>query len=130
MSTDDSTSGTTDSGTTPPTVSPIDGLTTNINEIKDNGPADVKLSTQTRDQYLKVIGDFKTALQSQRDSMNNIQPLGDPGTLTSAMQTKANLELDVHGPGGIVETVDKYLNYLSAFEQTVNEAATRLIESG
>jgi hypothetical protein len=122
--------GSNNNGSTPPPGSPIDGLTTNLDQIKDSGPPDIKLSTATRDEYLKVIKTFRTALQTQRDKMNTVQPLGDPGALGSAIQTKANLELDVHGPGGITETTDKYLKYLDDFSDTVNKAATRLIQSG
>jgi hypothetical protein len=133
MATDNSNSnndGSGNDGPTPPSASPIDGLTTNLNQIKDSGPADIKLSTETRDEYLKVIKDFRGALQTQRNQMNTVQPLGDPGGLGSAIQTKTNLELDVHGPGGITETTDKYLKYLDDFADTVNKAATRLIQNG
>jgi len=40
------------------------------------------------------------------------------------------LNLDVTGPGGVTEMLDKYLTYLDDFADTVNKAASRLIESG
>jgi len=132
MATDNSNNGGSDDGgpTAPPPASPIDGLTTNINQIKDSGPPDIKLSTDTKNAYLKIIGDYRADLQTQRDAMNNVQPLGDPGKLTSAQQTKTNLELDVTGLGGIHDSLDKYLAYLDALSETVKKAAERLIQNG
>lgn len=125
-----SSTGSSDTGSASTSASPIDGLTTNIKQIKDTGPADLKLSTDTKNSYLKVIGDYRTVLQAQRDKMTDIQPLGSPGTLGSAIQTKSNFEVDVTGLGGIHESLDKYLAYLDDFADTVNKAADRLIQNG
>jgi hypothetical protein len=57
-------------------------------------------------------------------------PLGNPGSLGSAVQTKNNLNLDVTGLDGIEQAVDQYLNYLDEFETTVKKASDRLIQSG
>jgi hypothetical protein len=116
--------------TPPPGSSPLDPLTQNLNQIKNSGKPDIKLSTDTKNQYLAVIKTFRDALQAQRDKMNGVQPLGNPGTLSSANQTKTNLDMDVTGPGGITETTDKYLKYLDDFTDTINKAASRLIKSG
>lgn len=121
------------SGTSPsanPNASPTDGLITGLKQIKDSGPPDVKLSTQTKEQYLALIGGFHDELMAQRRKIVAIAPLGDPGTLGSATQTSANLTMDVSGPGGITEMLDKYLTYLDDFTDTLNKAATRLIQSG
>jgi hypothetical protein len=108
----------------------IDDLTTNINQIKKSGKPDIKLSTETRDKYLGMITGHGTALMLVRAVMNSVGPLDNPGTLPSALQTKANLEADVTSIGGIHEVFDKYLAYLDAFEATVKKAADRLIQSG
>jgi hypothetical protein len=101
-----------------------------LKTIKDSGKPDVKLSTETKDKYLALIGSFHDQLMVQRKKIDTIAPLGNPGELESAQQTRNNLTTDVSGPGGITETLDKYLNYLDEFRDTVNKAATRLIQSG
>ncbi len=113
-----------------PNASPTDGLITGLKQIKDSGQPDVKLSTQTKHNYLQLIGAFHDQLMIQRRKIDNIAPLGDSGKLGSAMQTSANLAMDVSGPGGITDMLDKYLTYLDDFTDTVNKAATRLIQSG
>jgi len=118
----------TDGPTTP--SGPIGQLSTGLTQIKDSGPVDLKLSTETRDQYLAAIASFRSTLQGQRAAMNAIAPLGSPGTLRSALQTKANLELNVTGMGGITDTMDQYLLYLDDLSDAVTKAASRLIQSG
>jgi hypothetical protein len=108
----------------------IDDFTTAMKELGKSGPADVKLSTETRDAYLKIIKAFRDSLQTERDKMPALEALGNPGTLGSAGTTKNNLQRDVTGSAGIERTLDKYLHYLDEFEKTVKEACKRLIESG
>jgi hypothetical protein len=105
-------------------------LTSNMKAIHDNGPADVKLSAETRDQYLKVVQKFRDALAAERRNMDGLEKLGNVGGYSSANQTKTNLELNVTGIGGIQETMDKYLAYLDEFEATVKKAADRLLKNG
>jgi hypothetical protein len=132
--TDGTTDGTTPDGSsgslTSPTGMSIDGLTSGLTQIKDNGPADVKLSTDTKNQYLALIGGFHDELMAQRRKMDAISPLGDPGTLGSANETKNFLEGNVHDLGGITDTTDKYLNYLDEFHDALMKAASRMIQSG
>jgi hypothetical protein len=108
----------------------IDSLTDAINQLAKTGQPDVKLSTATRDQYLKVIGDFRFMLASQRQRMGGMESIGNVGTLSSADETKKNLQLDITGTSGIEQTTDKYLKYLDALENAVKKAADRLIQSG
>ncbi len=107
----------------------ITSLTDGLKDLQKDGPADLKLSTQTRDAYVKVIGDYRTTLQTTRNQMNGLE-LGDWGLLTSAKQTAQNLKLDVTDLTGIQHAVDKYLAYLDELEKTVKSAADRLIQSG
>jgi hypothetical protein len=121
-----------DTNNTPPDSgsSPIDEYTSNLKSIQDDGPADVKLSAETRDQYLKVIQTFRSALQVERQNMNGPDPIGNVGGYQSANQTKSNLHVDVAGLGGMQDTMDKYLNYLDEFETTIKKAADKLLGNG
>ncbi|WP_156748705.1 hypothetical protein [Mycobacterium sp. 1482292.6] len=137
-SSDNSDSGNSNTNSTPPPdnasapgqTSNIDNLTQGLKDLQNNGKADVKLSTATRDQYLKIIETYRNALQAERNKMNNQVSLGNPGDLHSANLTKQNLQLDITGLTGAQKSMDKYLAYLDAFEATVNAACNRLIESG
>jgi hypothetical protein len=108
----------------------IDDYTKNIKALHDKGEADLKLSPETRDEYLRVIKDFRAALQAERTNMNGLELLGNVGGYRSANQTKSNLELNVTGLGGIEDTINKYLTYLDEFESTVKKAADRLLKHG
>jgi hypothetical protein len=128
-------SGSNDNGSTtstPPTTSgsSISDLTSALKQLQNSGPADLKLSAETRDKYLKIISTFRSALQAARTKMSNLGALGSPGSLGSAVQTQSNLNLDVSGLSGIEPTIDQYLSYLDEFETTVKKAADRLIQSG
>jgi hypothetical protein len=123
-------SGSNTSSSVPSGTSPIDGLTTNLKQITDSGPPDIKLSEETQKNYVNLIKGFINDLQTQRAAMDKVPAVGNPGTLTSAIQTEKNLDLDVNGPGGVIEMTDKYLTYLNDFVDTVNKAASRLIQSG
>jgi hypothetical protein len=108
----------------------IDSLTDAINQLAKTGQPDVKLSTATRDQYLKIITDFRSLIEWERQKMPSISTIGNVGSLNSADQTKKNLQLDMTGASGIEQTTDKYIKYLDAFENAVKKAADRLIQSG
>jgi hypothetical protein len=105
-------------------------LTDGLKDIQKNGKADLKLSSATRDKYLSIISNFRSALQAQQKAIAGLPGLGFPGELASAGQTKQNLELDVTGLTGIEPAVNKYLDYLDEFEKTVKAAADKLIHSG
>jgi hypothetical protein len=111
-------------------LSPIDSLTDGLKQLKDNGKADVKLSAETRDKYLKLISTFKDALQAERKKMNGLEAIGNVGLFQSANQTKRNLQIDVIGVQGIQQSTDKYLDYLDTFADTVKKAADRLLHDG
>ena len=108
----------------------ISDLTSGLKQLQKSGPVDLKLSTETRDNYLNIIGTFRTALQMQRTTMSNMVSMGSPGWLGSAEQTMNNLVNDATGLEGIEQAVDQYINYLDEFETTVKKAADRLIQNG
>lgn len=108
----------------------ISSLNSGLKDLQKSGPADVKLSTQTRDAYLNIVQTFHDALNTQLTNIKNLPALGDPGTLASAIQTKNNLELDISGLDGIEQSVNQYLSYLDQFSATVKAACDRLTSSG
>lgn len=107
----------------------IDALTTAMKKF-EKGPADLKLSEATRDQYLAILATFRKSLQDERDKMNKLETLGNVGTLASANQTKKNLQTDVTGVQGIQHSVTKYLGYLDEFERAIKAACDRLLQAG
>jgi hypothetical protein len=129
-------SGSSGSGSSGGTSGPSSGPTpsvalgTNLGQLSENEKPDVKLSQDTVTKYVNAVDAFRVALQGHRNDMITVAPLGDPGTLGSAKQTAANLELDVHGSGGVVDMVDQYLEYLINFEAAVQKAGSRMIQSG
>lgn len=104
----------------------IEDLTNQLKQLKEHGEADLQLSEFARDQYLATIRDLRGVIKTQRDKAYNLRVMGQPGAYTSAQETKNRLLLNVTGFDGIVETLDKYLDYLDAFEATVNAAFKRL----
>jgi hypothetical protein len=104
-------------------------LTTNMDQFKKDGPADVKLSTDVKNSYVTLIKGFRDKMQATLDKVDHdgMADLGNVGTMGSANQTKRNLLLDA---ANFKETIKQYIDYLDAFEATVNKAAERLIKNG
>lgn len=109
--------------------SSIDSLTSDMKNFK-NGPADLKLSAETRDQYLAILATYRNSLNDQSGKMKQLETLGNVGTLASASQTKENLQTDVTGAQGIQQSVTKYLEYLDDFEAAIKAACDRLLHAG
>jgi hypothetical protein len=105
-------------------------LSSDLKGLQKSGPADLKLSTQTRDAYLGIVKTFHDALNTQLTAIKSLGSLGSPGALGSANQTKTNLELDISGLDGIEPSINQYLSYLDQFSATVKAACDRLIQSG
>ena len=121
---------TSEPNTTTPQPVTLPGLTDGLKKLQKDGPADVKLSTDTRDKYLKLISDYRDTLKAARNKMNGLENLDNPGTLSSALTTVQNLKLDVTDVTGIEHALDKYIDYLDELEKTVKAACDRLIHSG
>ncbi|CAN5615219.1 hypothetical protein BH11ACT6_BH11ACT6_35400 [soil metagenome] len=105
----------------------IENATTLMTQLADSGQADLKMSTETRDEYLKVINALRDSLKGRLAEVDEVEPYGDPGLYASAKQTKANLELAVLN---FKKSVNDYIEYLDAFAETVKKACDRAIESG
>jgi hypothetical protein len=124
-------SGSGSSGSGPSTGgTDISSLNSGLKQLQDSGPADLKLSTDTQNDYLNAVKTFRDSLNTQLTTIKGMGGLGDPGGLGSAIQTKNNLELDVNGLGGIQDSINQYLSYLDQFSATVKAACTRLVGSG
>ena len=108
--------------------SPIDSLTSDMKKFK-NGPADLKFSAETRDQYLAILATYRNSLHDESGKMNQLDTLGNVGTLASASQTKENLQTDVTGAQGIQHTIAKYLEYLDEFELAIKAACDRMLQA-
>ena len=107
----------------------IDSLTSDMKNFK-NGPADLKLSAETRDQYLAILATYRNSLNDESGKMKHLETLGNVGTLASASQTKNNLQTDVTGAQGIQQSVTKYLEYLDDFDAAIKAACDRLLHAG
>jgi hypothetical protein len=92
-----------------------------------NREADLELTAEVRDSYIKAVHDFRDLLNDQLKKVNALPAYGPPGDLQSAAQTKSNLE---HGCNELKRVIADYNKYLDAFADTVTEAGKRLIQSG
>ena len=101
-----------------------------MNGLKDGavkGDADLKLTREVRDAYIKAVHDFRDLLNAQLKKVNALPAYGPPGDLQSSQQTKSNLE---HGCNELKRVINEYTKYLDAFADTATEAGKRLIQSG
>lgn len=118
-------------GGSAPTGPSVTDITAGLKQIAKSGPADVKLSTETRDKYLNIIRTFKASLQ---DEFNKMKTLGttnkNVSKLASAIQTQQNLDGDVHSPVGLLQAISNYIDLLEECETTVSKACSRLIQHG
>jgi hypothetical protein len=87
----------------------------------------LQLSESTRDKYLGIIATYRSALIEQRDRAFEIGRLGSPGSYDSAWGTKTRLELNVYADDGFCAVIDKYIEYLNQFEDTVNASCSRML---
>ena len=92
-----------------------------------NGEADLKLTTEVRDAYIKAVHDFRDLLNEQLKKINALPGYGATGDLQSAAQTKNNLQ---QGCDELKKVIGDYTKYLDAFADTVTEAGKRLIHCG
>ena len=105
----------------------IGDLTNGLKQLTQTGAGkDTKLSATAQKNYTKLISDYRTALNEQRNSAAQLTNYGNPGGWQSAQDTVWQLQNAVTGPNGVVETLDKYLAYLDEFEKTVNAAFNRM----
>lgn len=88
------------------------------------------MSVAARDKYLKIIGDYRSALEAERKKMNNQESLGLPGALNSAILTRQNLQTAMTGLTGVERSLDEYIKYLDELSTTVKKAFDHLIQAG
>jgi hypothetical protein len=105
----------------------ISDLTTEINDLGENGAKDLALSEDAHKAYVSAITTFRDKLQAQLDAINALEGLGDPGELESAIATKANLQRQGNA---FKYSIAEYMKYLDAFSAAVDKAAKRLIDAG
>lgn len=105
----------------------IGDLTNGLKQLTQTGAGkDTKLSSTAQQNYQKLIGDYRTALNEQRNKAAQLTNYGNAGGWGSAQDTVWQLQGAVTGPNGVVETLDTYLAYLDEFEKTVNAAFNRM----
>lgn len=105
----------------------IEDLTDQLKQLKEHGEADLQLSPLMRGQYVAAINDFRGALETQRDKIrDDLRDLGNPGGYASAQETKNRLLLNIQDTDGILAILNKYIDYLDEFRDTVNAACKRL----
>lgn len=107
----------------------VSDFTANMKAYKERGPADLKLSAETRDEYLKLIAQLRMSLRSRMQILDSQgwDRLGGTGEIPSAHQTKRNLEIDAIR---FRRTLSDYLDFLDEFEGVVKASSDRLLKSG
>jgi hypothetical protein len=108
-------------------------------QLESHGDADLQLSETAKRDYIDAIEDFRTELKSKRDmaassrfgdgflvggysSVDSVQVGGFP----SAQETARLLHRNVVGADGICAKLDKYIEYLDEFEETVSACFSRM----
>src|SRR5262245_25224811 len=104
----------------------IDDLTSQLTMLKELGQPDLQLSERARDDYTRLISTYRSVLIEQRDRITELANLGGTVGYLSAQETQRRLELNATGLDGIQESLDSYIGYLDAFEDTVNAAFERI----
>ncbi|MGE0217125.1 hypothetical protein [Mycolicibacterium sp.] len=107
----------------------ISDFTANLKTYAERGPGDLKLSTETRDEYLKLIADLRKSFQTVLEQANvgNMGEFGNVGGLASAQQTKRNLQIDA---ANFRHTIRGCIKYTDELEAVVTKAATNILKSG
>lgn len=88
------------------------------------------MSVAARDNYLKIIGDYRSALAAERKKMSNQESLGLASGLNSAILTRQNLLTAMTGLTGAERSLDQYIDYLDELSTTVKKAFDHLIQAG
>jgi hypothetical protein len=113
--------------TTPSNASSIDTLISGMKQLAQSGAGkDLRLSEGVREQYTKLIGDYRNALIEQRNNAAGLTTYRNVGTFWSAKRTKDHLIEDVTGADGFLASLDQYIAYLEEFENAVNAVFKRM----
>lgn len=101
--------------------------TDQLKMLKEHGALDLQMSERARDDYVRLIRNYRQELIGQRAHVHQLGGLGTAAAgCRSAQQTKRQLEANAVGLDGILQTLDNYIDYLNMFEQTVNSAFKRM----
>jgi hypothetical protein len=112
----------------------VNDYTGNLDSIEadeKNEKADLKLSQDVSDAYIKAITTSHQEFESIRTSMNGLDKItGNVGTFTSANSAKTALENAVNGFSGVQFTTDQHVTYQRELGKAVKAAHDLLIKSG
>lgn len=104
----------------------IEGLTSDLAVLKQHGEPDLQFSERARDDYIRLISDYRTLFIEQLKRVVPAANLGYAGEYSAVNQTKMRLETNASGDDGIRGALDKFIEYLNVLEDTVNAAFERV----
>jgi hypothetical protein len=104
-------------------------LTNQINQLTQSlesggGGANLRMSPQAHQQYIKLITEFRETLATQRNVAASLTDYGNVGSFNSALETKEYLAGTVTSDA--VAALDQYIAYLDQFQNTVNAAFKKI----
>jgi hypothetical protein len=108
------------------TTPSIDDLMSGMQQLTKSGAKDTTLTVPGRNEYAKVIKDYRNTLTEVRTKAAKLVDYGNVGDFWSAVQTRTQLVEDVTGTGGFLASLDGYIAYLEQFENTVTAAFNRI----
>lgn len=109
-------------------------------QLEEHGDPDLQLSPDVKRRYDQAIGRFITELEEARDMAANsrfgsgfrVGSWGSPyggvcvGGFSSAQATAEFVHRNVVGADGFCTILDKYIEYLGEFKETVNACFSRM----
>jgi hypothetical protein len=112
----------------------ISDYTDNIGAIEDdakNQKADLKLSEQVSQAWIKPMNDFHDALKDVYTSTNGLDKVpGSVGSLQSAQATVNNLARAVTSSGGVQAALNDHMKYQAKLVELVTNTHKLLIKNG
>lgn len=105
----------------------LETLTDQMKGWQSGSGADLKLSEAGRNQYLAAIRQLRGKLKTIQTDLGSLKTVGYAGNYDSAIDTREGIQDDATT---LDKTITEYLDYLTAYEQTVEDACDRMIQSG
>jgi hypothetical protein len=105
----------------------IEELTYGIKQLREQFDTrdTFQMSAEVHADYIAAIRGFRDKISELRTKAEGLVKFGDPGLLKSSQRMRSQMIENVHGPGGFLERLDKYVAYLVEFQETVNAAFNR-----